>query len=244
MNILVREFQSEGRITDGEAIQQFQRQWATYQKLIESNALSHREAGEILHGVLAQKFMEPARFLDIACGDAAQMARVLIDSPVRHYHGIDLSKPALELAVENLRRMPFEVELDHRDFVAAIMKRNEPTDAAWCSLSIHHLQRDEKLRLFQAIRASTDSFLMIYEPTSLDGESRNEYMERFCTIFQTKWSMLDHDEWAQIEQHVTTCDFPETASGWLDLGNEAGFTSATQVFSDHTNFFRLYQYDC
>jgi hypothetical protein len=244
MNILIHEFQPNGKVADEGATKQFQQQWATYQKLIDSDALSHREAGQILHGVLAQNFVEPSRFLDIACGDARQIAGVLVDSPVRHYHGVDLSKPALELAKENLKRMPFEIELDHRDFVEAIMKREEPTDVAWCSLSIHHLQRDEKLRLFQAIREITTSFLMIYEPTSLDGEIRDDYMKRFCRIFRKEWSMLDPDEWAQMEKHVTTYDFPESTSDWLDLGKEAGFSSSTQIFSDHTNFFGLYRYDC
>ncbi len=243
MNILIHECQPDGKVTDEEALEQFQRQWATYQKLIYSNGLSHHEAGRVLHGVLAEKFIKPLRFLDIACGDASQIAGVLVDLPVRHYHGIDLSKPALELAAKNLQQMPFEVVLDHRDFVEAIMKRDEPTDVTWCSLSIHHLQRDEKLRLFHAIRESTTSVFMIYEPTSLDGESRDQYMERFCRVFQKEMSMLNPDEWAQLKQHVTSCDFPERASGWLDLGKEAGFSSSKQIFSDPTNFLRLYRYD-
>ena len=244
MNILIHELQPSGSITDEEALKQFQHQWATYQKLVDSDALSHREVGEILHGVLGQRLGGGARFLDIACGDAGQMARVLLDSPVGHYHGIDLSKPALQLAAKNLKGMPFEVELDHGDFVEAIMKRDEPTDVSWCSLSIHHLQRDEKLRLLRAIRGNTDSFLMIYEPTSLDGEGRDGFMERFCRINQKEWSMLDPDECAQIEHHTTTCDFPESASEWLNLGIEAGFASAKQLYANPTDFFRLYRYDC
>ena len=100
------------------------------------------------------------------------MKRALAGTKVRHYHGIDLSEPALELAAKNLAGMPFEVELDHRDFVEAMNDRPEPADASWCSLSIHHLQPDEKVRLLKAIRAATSKFLMIYEPTRLDGEDR------------------------------------------------------------------------
>ena len=50
------------------------------------------------------------RSLDIACGDASQM-RALRGTKIRHYHGVDLSEPALELAAKNLEHMPFEVEL-------------------------------------------------------------------------------------------------------------------------------------
>lgn len=58
------------------------------------------------------------------------------------------------MAASNLKDMPFEVDLDHRDFVEALAGRAEPADMAWSSLSIHHLQTDGKLRLMQALRAS------------------------------------------------------------------------------------------
>ena len=51
-------------------------------------------------------------------------------------------------------------------------RRPEPADVAWCSLSIHHLVTYEKLRLMRALHGSTGSFLMIYEPTRQDGETR------------------------------------------------------------------------
>jgi hypothetical protein len=51
--------------------------------------------------------------------------------------------------------LPFEVDLDHHDFVEAMMRRPEHADATWCSLSIHHLSTDEKLRLMKAIHGTT-----------------------------------------------------------------------------------------
>jgi hypothetical protein len=50
------------------------------------------------------------------------------------------------------------------------------------------------------------------------------------------WPILTDEEWQQIDYHVTTCDFPETAAMWLILGRKAGFTAARQVFSDPTGF--------
>src|SRR5499433_989138 len=81
--------------------------------------------------------------------------RRLRGTKVRHYHGIDLSQPALELAAANLEGSPFEVDLDHRDFVEAMLRRPEHADADWCSLSIHHLSSADKLRLMKAIRGAT-----------------------------------------------------------------------------------------
>jgi hypothetical protein len=71
------------------------------------------------------------------------MPRALAGIKCRHYQGIDLSEPALELAARNLSGTAFEVELDHRDFVQARARRPQHADAAWCGLSIHHLTRAE-----------------------------------------------------------------------------------------------------
>src|SRR6185437_2553059 len=169
MNIHIHHFRPGTAIDDEAALEQFQRQWATYQKLVDSDALSHKEVGGILHQTL-KVIPQTFAFLDIACGDAGRMKQALGATKVKHYHGIDLSEPALELAAKNLAGVPFEVELDHRDFVTALTKRPEPADAAWCGLSIHHLSTEGKRDLFKAIRGSTTAFLMIYEPTRLDGE--------------------------------------------------------------------------
>jgi len=118
MNIHIHHFHSKGAAADEAALEQFQKQWATYQKLVDTDSLAHKEVGTILHGAL-KAVPKPFAFLDIACGDAGQMKRALAGTKVSHYHGIDLSEPALELAAKNLAGVPFEVELDHRDFVTA-----------------------------------------------------------------------------------------------------------------------------
>ena len=99
----------------------------------------------------------------------------------RHYHGIDLSQSALELAAANLEGSPFEVDLDHRDFVEAMLRRPEHADAAWCSLSIHHLSTADKLQLIKAIRRATGprGIFLLYEPTRRDGEDRAAFLDRF-----------------------------------------------------------------
>jgi hypothetical protein len=242
VNILIHQFEPGGAVVDAAALEQFQRQWATYQKLVDSDELSHAALGALLHDTLNRSFDRPFSFLDIACSDASEM-RALLGTKVRHYHGVDLSEPALELAANNLKDMPFVVELDHGDFVEAVTRRPEPADVAWCSLSIHHLATDEKLRLMRALHASTGSFLMIYEPTRQDGESREGYLQRFRRVNQPRWTMLTPDEWAQIDHHVTTCDLPETQATWLDLGRQAGYANSRELYQDPTGFYRVFRYD-
>src|SRR5262249_56183261 len=126
-------------------------------KLVESDLLSRRAVGRLLHDNLNETFTAPFSFLDIACGDASMMKRALTGTKVRHYHGIDLSQPALELAAKNLAAAPFAVDPDHRDFVEAMLRRPTHADAAWCSLSIHHLATDDKLKLIQPIHRAPRS---------------------------------------------------------------------------------------
>ena len=96
INILIREFAPKQTVADQNALEQFQKQWSTYQKLVDADALSHRAAGKLLHDAL-YAISRPFAFVDIACGDASQMRDVLLGTRCRHYQGIDLSAPALEL---------------------------------------------------------------------------------------------------------------------------------------------------
>jgi SAM-dependent methyltransferase len=232
-------------VVDAAALAQFQDQWATYRKLVESDCLAQREVSGVLQETLNDVFTAPFAFLDIACGDASMMKAALRGTRVRHYHGIDLSQAALELAAANLADSPFEVDLDHRDFVEATRRRPAHADAAWCSLSIHHLSTDDKLRLMKAIRGATGArgIFLLYEPTRRAGEDRSEFLDRFKRTNESLWTVLTPAEWDQIWHHVATCDFPETAAVWCELGREAGFDKARQVFVDPTDFFRLFRFE-
>jgi hypothetical protein len=76
INILIREFAPKQTVADQNALEQFQKQWSTYQKLVDADALSHRAAGKLLHDAL-YAIPRPFAFVDIACGDASQMREVL-----------------------------------------------------------------------------------------------------------------------------------------------------------------------
>jgi len=245
VNVHIHQFQPGGAIVDAAAMVQFQQQWETYRKLVEANCVFHREVGAILHSTLNEVFAAPFTFLDIACGDASMMTSALSGTKVRHYHGIDLSEPAIELAGKNLEDAPFDVDLDHRDYVEAMLRRPEHADAAWCSLSIHHLATEDKLRLMTAIRGATgaNGIFLLYEPTRKNGEDRAGFLDRFQAVNRTAWTVLTPAEWDQIWQHISTCDFPETVDGWCELARKAGYRAARPVFADADDFFRLFRFE-
>ena len=245
VNVYIHQFQPSGAVVDAAALAQFQKQWATYRKLIEGNCLAHHEVSDILQQTLNEVFKSPFCFLDIACGDASMMETALAGTKVRHYHGIDLSQPALDLAAANLADAPFEVDLDHCDFVEAIMRRPEHADAAWCSLSLHHLSTDDKLNLMTAIRHSAGprGIFLLYEPARRANEDRAAFLDRFMRTTKPLWTVLTPAEWDQIWRHTSTCDFPETTAVWCELGREAGFGKAQQIFVDPTDLYQLFRFE-
>ena len=77
MHVNIHQFQPGGAVVDAAALAQFQEQWATYRKLVESDCLAHGAVGTILRDTLNQAFRQPFSFLDIACGDAFIMRSAL-----------------------------------------------------------------------------------------------------------------------------------------------------------------------
>ena len=206
--------------------------------------MSHREVYQLIRRFLVQDFVGPFRFLDLACGDARGIVEALQGTTVAHYHGVDLSRPALKLAAISVEALHCPALLDQRDFVTAMADRPEPADTVWICLSLHHLQSADKLVIIQEARGilGDSGQMLLYEPTCRDSESRECYLERFAATTQRLWTALSPQEWSTIVDHVNRCDFPETASGWLELGREAGFAQVGQEFVAPTDLYRLFRF--
>lgn len=240
----IRQHDVAAPVVDAAAEEQFAKAWGTYQKLVDNDYVFHREVYRILHRILVEDMEGPFRFLDLACGDARGVAGALEGTRVAHYHGVDLSQPALDLAAQALEALACPVELDRRDFVAAMADRPEPADLVWISLSLHHLEAPHKQLIMQEALGilSGSGALVIYEPTSREGESRTGYLERFVATNRPLWSTLDSAEWAQIEDHVVHCDLPETASIWQQLARNAGFCRTEELFTAPTDLYRMFRF--
>jgi SAM-dependent methyltransferase len=240
----IRHYEPTGEVLDAQAEEQFAKDWGTYRKLVVNDYQFHREVYAALHRVLTEDVAGPFRFLDLACGDAQGVVGALRGTRVSHYHGVDLSGPALEMARVALEALPCPVELDQRDFVEAMADRPEPADVAWIGLSLHHLLTPAKLTLMREIRGAVGDAgqLLIYEPTRPDGEDRDAYLARFARVNRPLWSALTAEEWDAFLRHVTDCNFPETVSGWTSLGREAGFAAADQLFVAPTDFYRMFRF--
>lgn len=97
VNVHIHQFQPGGTVVDAAALAQFQEQWATYRKLVESDCLAHRAVSGLLRETLNGVFTSPFCFLDIACGDASTMKAALRGTQVRRNSGRPCPRPSLNL---------------------------------------------------------------------------------------------------------------------------------------------------
>ena len=223
----------------------FGEQWQVYQKVVDNNYLAHREVRGVLYRQLTETVARPFRFLDLACGDAGMTVAALTGTPVQAYEGIDVSAAALAMAKKTTAALSCPARLVEQDFVTAMRERTEPADVVYVGLSVHHLPAPEAKRDFlRSVRAAmgNDGLLLIFEPTRLEHETRPAYLERYDTFLHSIWIALSPAEQEVLSTHVRTSDYPESPTMWTQLGHDAGFTQAENLFTDSVNMHRVFAY--
>ena len=108
-----------GDLHDAAAVREFFDGWSLYKRIVDNDYLCHRSAKRALCEWF-DGFDRPFSFLDLGCGDAAFSAEILSGRPVSSYTGMDLSPVALDLAMENTRRLMTPVSLVSGDFLTGI----------------------------------------------------------------------------------------------------------------------------
>ena len=108
--------------------------------------------------------------------------------------------------------------------------------------SLHHLSTADKLEVIRDIRSllAAGGLLLLWEPTRFDGEDRDTWFRRFEARCRPLWIELTTDEWDSMATHVRTFDFPETDSGWLALGRDAGFREGRELMKAMDDLCRVY----
>jgi len=243
METLQNQAESTASAATDDAQAMFNKHLATYRKIVGENLMFHREVYGLLRTLLSQEMPKPFKFLDIACGDAVASAGALKGSAIGHYYGIDLSPQSLDLARESLKDLPCPIDLRCGDFAEEMADWSDTVDFVWIGMSLHHLQPDGKVRLMKDVRdtLSRDGLFLIWEPTLLDEENREEHFDRF-SAYRNVWAALTDEEFAAMDAHMRLADFPEKADTWKAMGREAGFSEAEQIFLMPNRFGRVYQY--
>lgn len=213
---------------------------ATYQKVVAANYMAHEQVYSVLHEVLLREAKDGFVFGDLACGTAPFSALALAGVRVARYIGIDISEPSLDVAKGALSSLTCPVELRCQDFVAAIETWEGQLDVAWIGVSLHHLRTSEKRTFIGKIERllPRDGLFLIWEPTCLEGEDRRGWVERFSQ-FLKDLPLID-DEFAAMDSHQRSSDYPETAATWTGMAREAGFERTDMLFAATDQVTRVY----
>lgn len=222
-----------------EALRMFQYEWGIYHKLVGSNEMQHQEIGALIRAELDRRFDRPFTFLDLACGDSSLARKILFETPISGYEGLDLSRPALECAAKVMKDAPYEVSLCEEDMVSGVLARPESADVIWCGFSIHHLQKKQKQEMLVAVRSALKpgGIFATAEPVCRPGESRETYVGRWHGELRQRFQSLSQDEFDHIWQHISTYDFAEAPEDWVEMGVKAGFSSSRLIYAFPEDFF-------
>ena len=213
----------------------------TYEKVVAANYMAHEQVYNVLQEVLLRKAKDGFVFADFACGTAPFSAVALAGARVARYIGIDISEPSLNLAKGALSSLACPVELRCQDFVAAIETWEGPLDVVWIGQSLHHLRASEKRAFMRKVERllPRDGLFVIWEPTCLESEDRDGWMERFRQM-RPQWPAMSDEEFGAFESHQRASDYAETAATWKGMAREAGFEQADELFTSKQQLARVY----
>ncbi len=209
----------------------FRKSWATYQKVINNNFMFHREIAAAVTG-LFDKNDAPLNLIDLGCGDASHILKLLRPGQLAEYCGCDLSQYALDEARKQLTPYGAAINLCCTDMLDALSQAPASHfDIVYSSYALHHLPTESKQKVFaECRRALRDSGCMILVDVMRDeGQERQEYLYSYNKTVRTQWEALTPDERNQVQEHIRSCDFPEPASKLEELARNAGFTKCRRL---------------
>ena len=204
----------------------FRKTWATYQKVINNNLMFHRETLNAVRTLLESR-TGPLNVLDLGCGDATHIGKVLNPGQVAKYCGCDLSPYALDVARKNLEPFGISVNLLCRDMVAVL--REAPAnhfDVVYSGYALHHLSIEEKQTFFTQCRRTlrANGYVILVDVMLEEGQARPAYLDSYNGMVATRWKALTKHERDQVQEHIRNCDFPETPTVIQTLASNAGLT--------------------
>jgi cyclopropane fatty-acyl-phospholipid synthase-like methyltransferase len=230
----------DGEVEQVEGVEAVFRQWQLYAKLEEHNYLYHREVYSRL-GQFLSRISRPFTLLDLGCGDAGFMAKALAGTTISRYTGVDLARMALTLAEKNLALLQCEHILMEKDFYEVVSEAEIKAEVIWIGLSFHHLPQPQKVKFLGLTRKilPDGGCLLMYEPTLLEDESREQFMERWMRMSTNLWVNLTAEELERIQAHVVNYDFPEKLSTLDHMGQQQGFSSLSLLYQDPEKIYTL-----
>jgi cyclopropane fatty-acyl-phospholipid synthase-like methyltransferase len=211
--------------------------WERYQQVIKHNYMEHIEIDRVLHQYLAARASNPFSILDLGCGDASFSARLLANLSPHTYTGVDLSVTALELASHNLAALKIPIALKQQELQAFLSSSTDRFDVILSSFSIHHLDSDRKQTYLAQVKQhlNPDGVLLLVDVFRQEGESRQEYIDRYSNNIYRDWIELNLEVQQSLIRHIVDSDYPEWESSINKWSIAAGFKNIDLLYQDAHN---------
>lgn len=220
--------------------------WALYRKILQENYMFHQEIYTAVEQQLrtSENAQGTMRLLDLGCGDADYLSRVLRNFQLQAYTGVDLSQVALGEAKQHLADLQMIQAFQQSDLLSYLEHCEQSFDIILASYSLHHLSLAEKKRFFehcQRILAPAGCLWLIDEFRG-EGESRETYLQRWWVYLEQDCPQLSAEEKQFIREHMASSDFPESVSTHADLALSSGFKVYQELYCDPQDLHRFFSY--
>lgn len=217
-----------GHLSNDKADGIFTRHWNIYKKILEHNYMCHAEfTAAIGHIINTQLPETPLTVLDLGCGDAALISRLLAGYNVTAYTGYDSSAEVLKHADIALQQLHTNSRLVNEVLQQAPVQEGHRYNVVYSSFAIHHLPDEEKLAFFKAaydtLLAPGGVFIYV-DVFKKPQQSRTAYLELYLQNIARHWKALTPAELALVEEHITRYDFPAEKTLLVQQLRQSGFT--------------------
>ena len=193
--------------------------------------MHHREIYDTVSGVIGKRAAKGSfRMMDLGCGNARCVAPILRRYRPDSYQGVDLSEPALAEASSFLHGIE-GISWKCADLLEHAESERSDWDIVFSGFAVHHLQAEEKQRLFHAIAQILPGkgFFLMVDVVREEGTSRDGHVAAYTAMMRREWHGIPSEALEEGCAHVTGYDFPATAGELLDAAREAGFARALEL---------------
>ncbi|MCP3660729.1 MAG: class I SAM-dependent methyltransferase [Bacteroidetes bacterium] len=223
-------------------IKLFFEQWKLYQKIIKHNYMKHKEIATALDTSLLSSKHDGIKILDVGCGDAEVISKVIKAKDIKEYMGIDLTELALQYAKKNMEDIECEKKFLRDDFLQKMQHlqlESKKFDYIIAGYSLHHLTITQKENFFRLAKNLVEEGgqLIIYDLILKKNEKKKAYVERFFDICKKEWCLLEENELKSVFEHVLKNDILETKKSLEDMGEKHGFCNLEVKFNDYNKFY-------
>ena len=135
-------------------------------------------------------------------------------SRITFYTGVDLSEQATQIGQQNVQSvLPNDAQCSFviDDMLSFVNKAADASyDLVFASISVHHLQDNDKERLLHEVRRilKPHGVFMVVDVFLQEDEDRNNFMQDFVTYIRDSWIKLNTEEAERLVNHVLKFDFP------------------------------------